>query len=297
MEKAQSTSPYSEETIGLFFGLIGVLIFSGTLPATRVAVAFFDPWFLTFGRAGMASAAAAFTLVILKRNFPRKHIWTLLIIGLFLVFGFPGAMGLAMLTVPSAHGGVVLGILPLATAIFASLLAGERLSLLFWLCGISGAIVIIAFALRDGAWGFEVGDAWLAVGCVCAAAGYVMSGKLTRFMAGWEVICWALIITAPLSIVGSFLFWDNAYTAPPMPQATAFLYVGLGSMFLGFFAWNKGLQMGGMSRVGQLQLLQTFFTLAVAAVVLGESVTFETVLFATAVVAIVLLGRKAKVTR
>ena len=285
----------SRPYIGTTLGLIGVLIFAGTLPATRIAVEVFDAGFLTFGRALFAGLAAILCLVAMKKRFPREHLWPLLFAGLTLVYGFPGFMTLAMLTVPASHGGVVLGILPLATAIFATLFAGERPSPLFWLCGIAGTVLIVAFTLRDGEFGFTPGDVWLFMAAITAASGYVVSGKLSHHLPGWEVISWALVLFLPVSAIGCIWFWHPAYVAPPTPQALAFAYVAFGSMYLGFFAWNMGLKLGGIAKVGQLQLLQTFFTLAIAWLVLGENITVEMVLFATAVLITVMIGRNAQV--
>lgn len=283
--------------LGLLLGLVGVAIFSGTLPATKIAVSSFDPGFLTFGRATMATIAAVATLLFMRHRFPRPHFWPLLFVGLTLIYGFPGFMALAMLTVPSAHGGVVLGILPLTTAVFATLLAGERPSISFWVWSIVGAVIISIFTFRDGGFGFETGDWWLLAAALVASAGYVESGKLSHHMPGWEVICWALALCLPISLAGTIWFWQPAYIHQPAAQNVAFLYLGLGSMFLGFFAWNTGLKLGGLARIGQLQLLQTFFTLGIAALVLGETVTLETLLFAVAVLLIVVAGQRSRIRR
>lgn len=282
---------------GMVLGLIGVMIFGGTLPGTRIAVETFGAGFLTFGRAFFAALAAVMILFLLKRRFPREHFASLLFIGLTLVFGFPGFVTLAMTTVPASHGGVVLAILPLGTAVFASIFAGERPSVLFWLCGITGALLVIIFSLRDGGWNFETGDIWLLAAAITASCGYVISGKLSAQMPGWEVICWALLFMGPVSLIGVYHFWEPVYLSAPSKQVWAFAYVSFGSMLIGFFFWNAGLQIGGISRVGQLQLLQPFFTLAISAVLLGETITLEMIGFAIAVVGVVVLGRKAKVAR
>ena len=296
MDKTPPRYVLNDNILGLILGLVGVLIFSGTLPATRIVIDLFDPWFVTFARAALATLAAMIVLGCLRRPMPRHHAKTLFLIGLLLVFGFPGFMAVAMVTVPSAHGGVVLGILPLATAIFAALFAGERPSLLFWLCGLVGAALIVIFALRDGEWGFEAGDFWLLAAGLCAALGYVLSGKLSHFMPGWEVISWALLLTAPLSFAATFWLWDTPLSSAPPSHLIAFVYLGLGSMYLGFFAWNTGLKLGGMARIGQLQLFQTFFTIAIAALVLNEPITVETLVFALAIFIVVFVGRHARVT-
>lgn len=277
-------------------GLVGVIIFGATLPATRVAVGVFDPWFVTFGRAVVATIVAVLALLIFKRPFPRDHTMQLLLAGFFVVVGFPGFMALAMLTVPAAHGGVVLGILPLATALFAALIGGEKPSIMFWFWGITGTILVSVFALLDGGGsGFAIGDMWLLMAALSASCGYVILAKLTRHMAGWEAISWALIVTLPISLPGTFYTFDSVYLTAPARGLFALFYLGLFSMFLGFFAWNTGLKLGGIARVGQLQLLQTFITLAVAALWLGEEISVQTLLFALAVLMVIVMGQRARV--
>jgi drug/metabolite transporter (DMT)-like permease len=288
---------FSREAAGLFLGLIGVVIFGGTLPATRVALEAFSPWFVTFGRAAIASAAAVIMLAALRRRFRSEDAGSLLLAGLLLVFGFPAFSSIALQTVPAAHGGVVLGILPLTTSIFATLIGGERPSPLFWLCGVAGAVLVVGFAIRDGGMSLSSGDAWLLLAALSASLGYVVSGKLARKMPGWEVICWALVITAPASFAGALASFRQDYLEAGTAEIAAFLYLGLGSMFLGFFAWNVGLAMGGIARVSQVQLLQAFITLAISATLLGERITGETMAFALAVMVVVMLGRKARIAR
>jgi drug/metabolite transporter (DMT)-like permease len=280
------------ETLGLALGVLGVVIFGGTLPATHIALETFSPWSITFGRAALASIAAGILLAVMRRPFPVRDIPALLTAGVLLVFGFPVLSSIAMQTVPASHGGVVLGILPLATSIFAALIAGERPSPLFWLCGVAGAAVVIAFALRDSRMVLTSGDVWLFLAGLSASFGYVVCGLVARRMAGWEVICWALVLTVPASFAGTALTFKAEYLAAQPAQMAALAYLSFGSMFIGFFAWNAGLALGGIARVGQVQLLQCFVTLAISALLLGETVTWQTVGFALAVVAIVALGRK-----
>ena len=163
---------------------------------------------------------------------------------------------IAMQTVPAAHGGVVLGILPLATSIFAASSAANGPRSLFWICGVAGAALVVLFAMRDGGMQLSPGDIWLFLAALSASLGYVVSGKLARKMPGWEVICWALIVTAPVSVIGAFMTYGGGSHTRPRAEIAAFLYLGFGSMFLGFFAWNVGLAMGGIARVSQVQLLQ-----------------------------------------
>jgi len=284
------------ENTGLLLGLVGVVIFGGTLPATRVALGAFDPLFITFGRAALATAAAAILLFALRKRLPRDDLGALALAGLLLVFGFPLMSSIAMQTVPAAHGGVVLGILPLATSIFAALIAGERPSILFWICGIAGAALVVTFAMRDGGMQLATGDIWLFTAGISASLGYVIFGRLSQKLPGWEVICWALVVTAPVSLAGTALAWGSGFAEATTHQAEAFLYLGLGSMFLGFFAWNVGLAMGGIARVSQVQLLQAFVTIAISALLLGESVTAETLIFAFAVMLTVIVGRWARIS-
>ena len=287
------------ETPGFLLGFIGVAIFGATLPATRLAVVSFDPWFVTFARASGAALLAAALLAVLRRPFPRRHGFLLGVAALTLVVGFPGFSSLAMASVPAAHGGVVLGVLPLATAAAAVIVNGERPSPVFWLLAVLGAGLVTAFALRDGPGGplggFAAGDIWLAAAAASAALGYAISGRLARQMPGWEVISWALMIALPLAAPLTVLLWQPAYLAAPGSHWAALGYLAVFSMFLGFFAWNAGLALGGVARVGQVQLLQTFITLAISAAILGEAVSGEMLAFALAVSAIVLLGAKARV--
>lgn len=285
-----------QQQLGLFLGLIGVIIFSGTVPATRLAVSELDPWFVTFARAAIAGIIAAIILLVTRRTLP-KVLWKFSIFSsLCLVIGFPGFLGLALLTVPASHSGVVLGLLPITTAAFSVLFAGERPSISFWTWSLLGAALILIFTLRDGAPGFEIGDLWLVAATLSASLGYVFSGKISRQKPGWEVICWQLIIAAPVIIIGTLWFWDNAILAARPSTQLGFAYVSLFSMLIGFFAWNAGLGLGGIARVGQLQLLQTFITLAIAAVVLGETISLETLFFAIAMVAVIWFARKARIS-
>lgn len=276
-------------------GGLGVLVFGGTLPATRIALGTFSPWFITYGRAAVGTTCAVLVLLVLRRGFPRKHAGSLLAAGLLLAVGFPGFSSVAMQTVPAAHGGVVLGLLPLATSIFAALFAGERPSPLFWICGIVGAALVVTFAARDSHMSLAAGDLWLFAAILSSSLGYVISGRLSRAMPGWEVICWALVMSAPVTIAGAIWTWSPSFTDATGVQFAAFAYLGLFSMFLGFFAWNVGLALGGIARVSQVQLLQPFVTIAISAALIGEHISLETVAFAALVVGTVAVGRKARV--
>ena len=284
------------EAIGYGLGLLGVFIFAATLPATRLAVAHFDPWFLAAGRAALATLAAAAALALTRTPLPRgHHLAPLAIAALCLVFGFPTFANIAMVTVPAAHGGVVLAILPIATALCATLVAGERPSPAFWLLSGLGAALVIAYTLREGGLMPAPGDLWLLAAAASAALGYALSGVLARDMPGWVVISWALLLAAPVTFPATFLLWRPSYLAVPAEGWIAFSYLGLFSMFLGFVAWNTGLALGGVARIGQVQLLQTFATLLIAALLLGERIDRATLFFALAIVIVIALTRRARI--
>lgn len=288
----------SRETLGLLLGFIGVVVFGGTLPFTRLAVQGLDPWLVTAGRAAFAGALAGAVLLVLRRRVPgRDALQRLGLVSLCLVGGFPAFTGLAMAHVEASHGGVVLGILPLATAATSALIAGERPSLGFWAAALAGAALVVAFALRDGAGSLSGGDALLVGAIASAALGYTLSGKLAREMSGWEVISWALVLALPVTVPLTFLLWPADPAFVPAASWWGFLYVTLMSQYLGFFAWNAGLALGGVARVSQVQLLQTFVTLGIAAVLNGERVDALTWAVSIGVVLLVLISRWTRIRR
>ena len=285
-----------KQTFGLFLGLIGVVIFAATLPMTRLAVGDLGPWFLTAGRAAVAGAVASLVLFALRRPLPsRAAFGKIALASLCLVGGFPGFSGLAMQSVPAAHGAVVIGVLPLATACASALLHGERPAPAFWICGLAGAALIVLFALRQGAGGLTFGDALLFGAVLSAAIGYTLSADLSRAMPGWEVISWAVVVALPVTAPAALWFWPAHASAAPASSWAAFAYLSLMSMYAGFFFWNAGLAMGGVARVSQVQLLQTFFSIAIAAALNREAIGAETLAFAAAVAATVFIGRRFRV--
>ena len=289
----------SRDKLGLMLGVIGVTIFAGSLPATRIAVATLDPWFLTAARAAIAGIASVIVLVVLRRPLPPRDTWLpLVVIAFAIVLGFPIFSAIAMVTVPAAHGAVVIGILPLATSAAAVLLAGERPSTGFWMAGAAGTAIVVLFAFRHGAGGaMAVGDLVLLAAIGSAAVGYTLSGRLTRTMPGWEVISWACAISLPVAAVATWVLWPANIAAVPNEAWWSLAFVGLFSQFIAFFAWNAGLAMGGIARVGQVQLLQPFISVALASVVNNEAIGAETILFAAAVVATVMIGRRMPIQR
>ncbi len=293
---AQSGNHSNHPLAGLALGFIGVVIFGATLPATHFALEGFSPAFITFGRAAAAAIVAGAALLAMGKRFPRKHAGTLFLAGLLLVYGFPGFSSVAMQTVPASHGGVVLGLLPLMTATFAALFGGERPGLAFWAWSIAGAVLVVTFSLSGADIEPGLGDLWLGFAALSASCGYVISGKLARTMPGWEVISWALVVTAPISIAGTLFVWNSGVSDPGATASMALAYLSLGSMFAGFIFWNWGMAIGGIARVGQVQLLQSFVTLGLSAWLLGEIIKPVTLGFALAVALVVWMGRKAKVS-
>ncbi|QFU17147.1 DMT family transporter [Microvirga thermotolerans] len=285
----------SRETSGLLLGFVGVCIFAGTLPFTHLAVAALSPLFVTAGRAALAGILAGGTLLLLRRPRPNaRQLRTLCLAALCLVAGFPGFTALAMQTVPAGHGGVVLGILPLATSAIGALIAGERPSPTFWLAAVAGAALVTGFTLYESGGSVQAGDLFLLAAAIASALGYVLSGKLVRAgHAGWEVISWILVVSLPVTVPATLWSMPGDPAAVPLWNWIGFAYVALMSQYLGFFAWNAGLALGGIALVSQVQLLQTFVTLLIAAGLNGERVGLSAWLVAGAVVLLVLLARHA----
>jgi len=298
---ATSTSALSsiDQARGLLFGFIGVCIFGLTLPLTRIAVAELNPLFVSLGRAVLAGSAASALLWWSGQPMPtRSQLGKLAVVAAGVVFGFPVLSSVAMRAAPAGHGAIVLALLPLATASASVWFAGERPSLGFWLCGLAGSAAVLAFAAVEGAFasaGLGVADLLLVAAVVAAAIGYAQGGALARDLGGWQVISWALVISLPVLAVALGLLAPGMTFNAHWPAWASFLYVAFGSQLIGFFFWNKGLALGGVAKVGQVQLLQTFVTLAGAALFAGESIGWDQIGFAVLVVAIVALGRRMPV--
>ncbi len=294
---SRSPSPGANLLVAYFLGFLGVLSFAGSLPFTRLGLADFSPGFLTFLRAAIALLLAAASLVAFKKPFRHEQDFRIFVAGLFLIFTFPGFMALAMQTVPASHGGVILGFLPLATAILARLFTDEKPSAKFWILSITGCLVVSIFTFvsadEHGISGISAGDAWLILAGLTAAAGYVIFGALSRTTPGWEITARALLLNAPLILAGLWWFYEPGFLAPSGPGVLAALYLGCFSMYLGFCAWNVALARGGIARMGQVQLLQTFLTIAIAAVLLGEELDALTVVAAIAITALIAASRKS----
>jgi len=291
------TSP--RENLGLLLGFAGVVLFGGTLPATRIAVAGLDPWFVTSARAALAGVASVILLLILRRRLPTPRQWMELAAATFFVtVCFPLFTALAMQTVPAAHGGVVIGIMPIATAVAATVIIGERPSLGFWIAALVGAALVVVYALRHGgADTFAAGDLLLLLAVASGGIGYTLCGRLSLTMPGWEVISWALVVTLLPATIASIVLWPANAASVPAASWAGLAYVAFMSQWLAFFVWNAGMALAGIARVSQVQLLQTFVTVALAAWVNHEAIDTETIVFAVAVVATVLIGQHMRIAR
>jgi drug/metabolite transporter (DMT)-like permease len=288
----------SREHLGLLLGFIGMAIFGGTLPATRLAVSGFDPLALTALRTAIAGLCALILLLVLRRPLPPRRLWFQLAIAMLCVsILFPFLMALAVQTVDASHGGVVMGILPIATALVAVAITHERPKPLFWVASVAGASLVIAFALRQGGGMLTAGDLLLFAAVAIAAIGFTFSGRLTAEMPGWEVISWVQVIALPISLPVAALTLPADLTHIALKPWLALLYVAVFSQWIGFFAWNAGMAMGGIARVSQVQLLQPFITFALAALFNDETITLQILLFAAAVVATVAIGTRTQVRK
>ena len=297
-------------TRGLLLGLLGVVIFSVTLPMTKLAVGSaaapqLSPWFVTFGRAAVAGVLSVLYLLTQRLRgswqIPVGKQWRLLALtALAVVVGFPLFLALALQHVPSTHGAVVTGLLPLATAVMAALWFVQRPSNGFWVCAIAGTLLVLAFMVIRSADGtghlsLHLADVFLLLAMTSAAFGYVSGARLTPALGAERVICWVLVISLPFTVPLALMHAPADIHAIRPASWGAFAYVAVCSMWAGFFAWYRGLAMGGAVRVSQVQLVQPFLSMLFAVPLLGERLDGVTVGFGLAVIAIVFVGKKMPV--
>jgi drug/metabolite transporter (DMT)-like permease len=270
-----------------------VLAFSFTLPATRLAVPELGGTVVGLGRAIIAALLAAGLLAILKERPPDRRYWgSLVIVALGVVVGFPLLTAFALQHVPAVHGAVVVGLLPALTAVMAVLRGGEQPPRSFWFAVIAGVVAVLIFAVVQGAGQPQFADLLLLCAVIAAAVGYAEGGRLARDLGGWRVICWALLISAPVLIIPVALAVVQQHGLHASPRAwLGFAYVSVISMFLGFFAWYRGLALVGIARVGQIQLVQPVMTMTRAALFLGEVIDLPTALAGVLVIGSVALTR------
>ena len=280
------------KTAGWGNGLLGVIIFSGSLPATRVAVADFSPLFLTSARAAIAALLGAVFLLALRAPRPqRSDLLPLLIVSLGVVLGFPLLTALALQHITAAHSIVFIGLLPLATAIFGVLRGGERPKPAFWLFSAAGAATVSAFALSRSDGGSVTGDLLMIAAVLACGLGYAEGATLSRRLGGWQVISWALLLSLPPMAALTLATWPVGFGDVRIPAWIGLGYVSVFSMLVGFIFWYRGLALGGIAGVGQLQLLQPFMGLVLAAVFLGEPIAW-TMIACTAVVVLCVAGAR-----
>lgn len=285
--------------LGMWLGLLGVVIFSLTLPMTRLATgSAADPQlsgiFIAMGRATVAGLLSALLLVAQRAGLPARSDWQLLgLTALGAVFGFPLFTSIAMRHVESVHASVMLGVLPLTTAAIGAWAHKQRPSLGFWVCASLGSALVVGFAvLRSGQTGLSLhwADGVLLAGMGWAALSYVTGAKLSARMPAEHVICWALVISLPVSL--PFCVWALPDTTIRATSWMGFAYVSLFSMWIGFFAWYRGLALGGTVRVSQIQQLQPFMSMLISVPLLGEQLDLMTVGFGLAVMAAVMAGKR-----
>lgn len=288
-----STPAVAKSSRGWLNGFIGVLIFSGSLPATRMAVLEFDPVFLTVARAGIAGVLALCLLLLFREQRPaRSQLLSLVVVAIGVVLGFPLLTAQALQYVTSAHSIVFLGLLPLATAVFAVLRGGERPRPVFWFFSVLGSLLVVGFAVSQGLSASPRGDILMLLAVLVCGLGYAEGAKLSRTLGGWQVISWALVLSLPVMLGLTGCLAPASFTGISMPAWLSLAYVSLFSMLIGFVFWYRGLAQGGIAAVGQLQLLQPFFGLALAATLLHEQVSLAMLAVTVAVILCVAGARK-----
>ncbi len=275
-------------------GLVGVVIFSGSLPATRLALLGFDPLFLTYARATIAAAAGALALSLLKQKRPRREEMAgLILVAAGVVIGFPLLTALALEHITAARGLLYIALLPVMTALFAVVRAGERPRLPFWLFSFAASLLVMAFAVSTGrVAGSLPGDLMMLAAIILCGLGYAEGGRLSRRLGGWQVISWALLMTLPVMLPLALFAWPENLAEVTPPAVLALLYVGLFSMLIGFIFWYRGLAQGGIASIGQLQFLQPFLGLALAAAILGEPVGWSLLVVMILVIGCVAAARR-----
>lgn len=291
----------SHERLGLALGALGMLAFSGTLPATRIAVPTLGPAILTFGRIEVAALLGLLTLLWMRQPIPARRHWLgLFWMGTGLAIGYPLCIALALRDVPAVHGAVIIGLAPGATAVLAVLRAGEHPPPRFWIACAVGLSAIGAFAFIAGGQTISAADGWLVLAILSVAVAYVEGGRVSRELGGTIALCWAMVGLAPIAAIPCGLaLWQHDWSAAGNSSAAwiAFAYAAVISMFFGSVAWYRGLALGGIARVGQLNLLQPLFALLWSALLIGESIGIDAALCATVVIAAMLVCIRSRINR
>ncbi len=295
----------NNENKGFIFGFFGILIFSLTPPATKIALGFdnnaLSPEFITFGRSALAGILSLMYLFFFKKKIPNiKYIFNILIIAISLTFGFPLFLSLGLIHSTSTHAAVILTLMPLLTAVFASFYFKQKASLGFWICSIIGCIVVVIYTLvrgrtDDGVIELSYADILFFISVIAGAIGYIFGAKLTKIMGSVDVISWALTFALPFHLVLAIYYFPTKEI--PMISWLGFLYVALFSQWIGFFAWYKGLDIGGPVRVSQIQLLMPFLTFIFSIILLKETLDSFTIFFSIAVIIIIYISKKTNIKK
>ncbi|NJR39116.1 MAG: DMT family transporter [Leptolyngbyaceae cyanobacterium CSU_1_4] len=286
------------ETQAYLWGLLGVGAFGLTLPATKAAVPLFGFVTVGLGRAVIAGILGLVLLMATRSKIPTQpQLFRLAIVALGVVFGFPFFSAYAMESVPASHGAIITGLIPLFTALLGVLLAKEKPSLGYWVAGLVGSGTIVSYSIYIGGGVLQIADAALLLAVMSAAIGYAEGARLAKELGSWRVICYALVISLPVTLPITLLGAEINLEYNALPAWIGFFYLSIISMFLGFFAWYKGLQMGGIAKVGQLQLLQPFVTFFASSVLFREQISSLMFLVLAIVLTSVHFGRKSKVIR
>lgn len=293
----------TNENKGFIFGFVGILIFSLTPPATKIALGpdnnALTPEFITFGRSALAGIMSFIYLFFLKKKKPTvKYIFNILIVALSLSVGFPLFLSLGLIHSTSTHAAVILTLMPLMTAVFASFYFKQKASLGFWICAIIGCIVVIIYTLIHGQSNnqiieFSYSDILFFISVIAGATGYVFGAKLTKIMGSVDVISWALALAMPFHLALAIYYFPIKEI--PTISWIGFLYAALFSQWIGFFAWYKALDLGGAVRVSQIQLFMPFLTFFFSIILLGETLDFFTIFFSIITILLIYLSRKMSV--
>lgn len=283
----------NKELWGWLYGFVGILIFSLTLPATRIAVVELDPVFVGLGRAVIAGSLAVILLTITQQSLPPRRFWLrFAVVAVGVVVGFPLLTAIAMKNAPASYGAVITGLIPLTTALYGVWRGKEKVTKSFWLFALIGSGLVIAFAMQSGTKSLKTTDLALFGAVVAAGMGYGEGAILARTFGAWQVICWSLVLSLPVLFPIVVNASPTSFNAISPNAWLGFVYLGVFSMFLGFFAWYQGLVWGGIAKVSQIQLLQPFLTILASASLLHEALTIRTCSFALGVIICVALSKR-----
>jgi drug/metabolite transporter (DMT)-like permease len=283
----------NKELWGWLYGFLGVLIFSLTLPATRIAVTELDPVFLGLGRTVIAGGLAIILLAITRQSIPPTRFWLrFTVVAVGVVVGFPLLTAIAMRDAPASYGAVITGLIPLATVLYGVWRGKDQVTKSFWFFALIGSGLVVIFAMQSGIKSLRATDLALFGAVVAAGVGYGEGAILARTFGAWQVICWTLVLSLPVLLPIAINSAPTSFNTISFNAWLGFFYLGVFSMFIGFFAWYQGLVWGGIAKVSQIQLLQPFLTILASACLLHEALTIRTTGFAVGVIICVALSKR-----